>query len=118
MGRTESKGAFMNETNRPGAEAVDPGQALPKGSGRLRFFGEEFVLDTVSGLFYRLTPAAHFVLRAHERGVRFQQFPGLLRQRYGIDPASATRDVELLLNQMASMGLLDPPPQRTQEAGV
>lgn len=106
----------MKEKDGPATDAVDPGQALSKGSGRLRFFGEEFVLDTASGLFYRLTPAAHLVLKAHEQGLQTPQFPGLLQQRYGIDPASAARDVELLRNQMASMGLLDPQPQRVQEA--
>lgn len=109
----------MKDTNGPAADAAGPGQAPSKGSGRLRFFGEEFVLDTASGLFYRLTPAAHLVLQAHERGVRTRQFPGLLRQRYGIDAVSAARDVELLCNQMASLGLLDPKPQqRRQEAKV
>lgn len=106
----------MKDTNGPAADAAGPGQAPSKGSGRLRFFGEEFVLDTASGLFYRLTPAAHLVLQAHEQGVQTQQFSGLLQQRYGIDSASAARDVELLLNQMVSLGLLDPQPQRVQEA--
>jgi hypothetical protein len=111
----EPKGAFMNETNGQAAGALDLGQAPPGGSGRLQFFGEEFVLDKVSGLFYRLTPAAHLVLQAHEQGVQSQQFPGLLRQRYGIDPVSAARDVELLLNQMVSLGLLDQRPLPSQE---
>ena len=105
----------MNEKNGPATDAADPGPTLSKGSRRLQFFGEEFVLDTVSGLFYRLTPAAHLVLQAHEQGVQSQQFPGLLRQHYGIDPASAARDVELLLNQMVSLGLLDPQHERIQE---
>jgi len=105
----------MNKKNGQTVGAVDPGQSLTKRVGRLQFFGEEFVLDTVSGLFYRLTPAAHLVLRAHEQGVPTQQFSGILQQRYGIDPASAVRDVELLLNQMVSMGLLDQQPHRPQE---
>jgi len=106
----------MKETKGQCSQALSPGQATSNRVGRLQFFGEEFVLDTVSGLFYRLTPAAQLVLRAHEQGVQTQAFPGLLRQRYGIDLASAARDVELLLNQMASLGLLDPQPQRRQEA--
>lgn len=105
----------MKEKNGQATDAEDLGPTLSKGSRRLQFFGEEFVLDTVSGLFYRLTPAAHLVLQAHEQGLQRQQFPGLLKQHYGIDPASAERDVELLLNQMVSLGLLDQQPERLRE---
>ncbi|MDO9030862.1 MAG: PqqD family protein [Hydrogenophaga sp.] len=105
----------MNKKSGQATDAAEPGPTLSKGSRRLQFFGEEFVLDTVSGLFYRLTPAAHLVLRAYAEGVQSQQFPGLLKQHYGIDPASAARDIELLLNQMVSLGLLDPQHERIQE---
>jgi len=105
----------MHKKNGQATDAADPGPTQSKGLRRLQFFGEEFVLDTASGLFYRLTPAAHLVLQAHEQGLQSQQFPELLKQRYGIDPASAARDVELLLNQMTSLGLLHQQPERLQE---
>ncbi|MFW5331166.1 PqqD family protein [Hydrogenophaga sp. ZJX-1] len=105
----------MNKKNGQTTVTADPGQTVSRDSRRLQFFGEEFVLDTVSGLFYRLSPAAHLVLQAHEQGLQSPQFPELLTQHYGIDPASAVRDVELLLNQMTSLGLLHQQPKRLQE---
>jgi hypothetical protein len=30
---------------------------------KFRFYGDQFVLDTVSGNFYRVTPTAGFILR-------------------------------------------------------
>ena len=36
-----------------------------------------------------------------------RQFAQLIQERYGLDHASAVRDVELLLNQFVGPGLLD-----------
>jgi hypothetical protein len=36
-----------------------------------------------------------------------RQFAQLIQERYGLDHASAVRDVELLLNQFVRPGLLD-----------
>jgi hypothetical protein len=101
----------MNETEKNASAAVTENHGLLNDSGRLRFYAGAFVLDTVSGLFYRLTPAAYLLLQSHTAGVPTRQFAELLQQHYGIDSASATRDVELLLNQVASLGLLTKPSQ-------
>jgi hypothetical protein len=75
----------------------------------LRFYEGEFVLNTVSGLFYRLTPAASYLLHSLDAGVKIEQLAALIQTRYGVDKKSAVRDVELLLNQLAALGLLDQP---------
>ena len=73
----------------------------------LRFYRGGFVLDTASGMFYRLTPAADYLLRSYDAGMEVRQFAQLIQERYGLDHASAVRDVELLLNQFVGPGLLD-----------
>lgn len=73
----------------------------------LRFYSGGFVLNTASGMFYRLTPAADYLLRSYDAGMEVRQFPQLIQERYGLDHANAVRDVELLLNQFVGPGLLD-----------
>ena len=73
----------------------------------LRFYEGGFVLDTASGLFYRLTPVAEYLLRQYDAGTEVHDFAELIEARYGLDHASAVRDVELLLNQFAGPGLLE-----------
>ena len=72
-----------------------------------RFYPGGLVLDTVSGQFYRLTPAADYLLREYDAGADVRDFAGLIEARYGRDHASALRDVELLLNQFAGPGFLE-----------
>jgi hypothetical protein len=73
----------------------------------LSFYRGGFVLDTASGMFYRLTPAADYLLRSYDAGMEVRHFPDLIQERYGLDHACAVRDVELLLNQFVAPGLLD-----------
>ena len=75
----------------------------------LRFYPGGFVLDAASGLFYRLTPAADYLLRQYDAGTEVRDFADLVQARYGLDHASAVRDVELLLNQFAGPGFLERP---------
>lgn len=84
------------------AEPV-PGTHRLKG---LQFYPGGFVLDKASGLFYRLTPVADYLLRQYDAGTEVRDFADLIAARYGVDHASAVRDVELLLNQFAGPGLL------------
>ena len=83
-------------------DKVDAHHRLPA----LRFYEGEFVLNTVSGMFYRLTPAAGYLLRALDAGAEIGQLAALIQARYGVEQATAVRDTELLLNQLAVLGLL------------
>lgn len=95
----EEKGA--RKTGRESV-AVAPRRSQPKPSA-LRFYGDQFVFDTVSGMFYRLNPAACFILQALDTGVASGQLAGLLCARYGLDASTAARDVELFLNNLAAL---------------
>lgn len=72
-----------------------------------RFYDGAHVLNTASGMFYRLTPAADYLLRAYDAGAEIHQFADLIQGRYGVDHASAVRDVELMLNQFVALGFLN-----------
>lgn len=93
---------MAQRTARKHATAIAAGEACKK-SARLRFYGDEFVFDTVSGLFYRVSPSAAFMLRAMARGAAPGELADALCARYGIDRAVAMRDAELFLNDVASL---------------
>jgi transposase-like protein len=82
--------------------AAFPRRSQPPPSA-LRFYGDQFVFDTISGMFYRLNPAACFILQALDTGVAAGQLAGLLRARYELDAPTAARDVELFLNNLAAL---------------
>jgi hypothetical protein len=83
-----------------------PDVAVPPASG-LRFYGDEFVFDTRSGMFFRLSAAGSFILRSIIDGVSIADLPTAMQQRYGIDHAAATRDLQLFLNELAALEPLD-----------
>lgn len=81
-----------------------PPETSPKQTAStLRFYGDEFVFDIVSGMFYRMNRTACFILRALDVGANVRDLPKMLQSRYGLDRATATRDVELFLNDLASL---------------
>jgi len=88
------------------------GQGVPQGDGaelvrRYRFYGAQFLLDTVSGKFYRITPTAAFILRALIDGKNNVQLTEMVERRYGVDRARAGRDVELFLAELRSLGIIE-----------
>jgi len=74
---------------------------------KLRFYGDEFVFNTVSGMCYRITSTAGFILRSLVAGKKNEQLVDLIQARYGIDQTTAVRDIELLLNNLAELGIID-----------
>ncbi|HWM49018.1 MAG TPA: PqqD family protein [Xanthobacteraceae bacterium] len=87
-------------------------EAVAKRTGRLsklRFYGDQFVLDTVSGRFYRLTPVAGFVLKALIAGTEQDRLADVVAQTFGADRATAERDVELFLGELSSLELIEQP---------
>ena len=69
----------------------------------LRFYGDEFVFDTVSGMFFRLSATASFILRSIVEGMQLADLPAAMERRYGIDRATAARDVQLFLNELSAL---------------
>lgn len=74
---------------------------------KLRFYGDEFVFNTTSGMFYRITSSAGFLLQNLINGVGDDQLVTLFQNHYGIDRATAIQDVELLLNNLTELGVID-----------
>ncbi|GLR65552.1 hypothetical protein GCM10010909_02300 [Acidocella aquatica] len=87
------------------AEHASTVAALP--ASGLRFYGDEFVFDTKSGMFFRLSAVASFILRSIVGGVSIADLPAAMQQRYGIDHAMAARDVQLFLNELVALDPLD-----------
>ena len=72
----------------------------------LRFYGDEFVFNTTSGMFYRITSSAGFLLHHLIKGVDDDQLVTLFQEHYDIDRATAIQDVELLLNNLTELGVI------------
>ncbi len=73
----------------------------------LRFYGDEFIFDTVSGMFYRVSPTASFILRSLDHGIDPDKLAENVQQRYGVPRAAAIRDIELLRNDLTAIEPLD-----------
>ncbi len=93
----------MPQANQANLRAALPIARAKRRVSTLRFYGDEFVFDIVSGLFYRLNPTACFILRALDGGANSHELPKLLQTHYDLDHANATRDVELFLNDLATL---------------
>lgn len=95
--------AMVMSRIRPNVAAITPNGQLKQTPSTLRFYGDQFVFDTVSGMFYRMNPTACFILRALDAGVDSHELPALLQSNYTLDASTATRDVELFLNNLAAL---------------
>lgn len=85
------------------ATALLPDAKLLQAPSRLRFYRDEFVFDIVSGMFYRMSPTACFMLHALDNGADVHELPKLLQEQYALDRSTAARDVELFLNDLAAL---------------
>lgn len=72
----------------------------------LRFYGDGFIFDTVSGMFYRVSSTASFILRSLDSGIDPDTLAENVRQRYGVPRADALRDIELLRNDLTAIDVL------------
>jgi len=70
---------------------------------RLQFYGDEFVFDSVSGMFYRINPSACFMLKSLAAGTSVADLPARLQARYELDSATASRDAQLFLNSLTAL---------------
>ena len=83
------------------------GEAEPAQPLTLRFYGDEFIFDTASGMFFRISPTAGFIIRSLQTGMRADRLADEIQERYGISRSAALRDVELLRNDLAGIEALD-----------
>lgn len=92
--------AAKTRTGRPAAKAGSVPRRKPL---TLRFYGDEFIFDTVSGMFYRVSPTASFILRSLDAGTEPGKLADDVQERYGITRAAAVRDIELLRNDLTGI---------------
>jgi hypothetical protein len=76
-------------------------------AARYRFYGAQFLLDTISGKFYRVTSTAAFILRALMDGKDQAELPKIVERHFGIDRSRAARDVEIFLSELRSLGIIE-----------
>lgn len=74
---------------------------------KYRFYGDQFLLDTVSGNFYRVSPTAGFILRHLIGGETPAELVNVVAQRFKIDRARALRDIEMFTSELRSLGILE-----------
>ena len=73
---------------------------------RYRFYGDQFLLDTVTGNFFRVTPTAGFILRQLIAGKTTAELVNIVADHFKIDHARALRDVEMFTSELRSLGIL------------
>lgn len=74
----------------------------------LKFFGSEFVLNTATGMFYRVTPTAILILKALQQGADNGALAEVVQKHCTVSRMTAVRDIELLINELAARGILTP----------
>ncbi len=94
----------MNARKKSKVPVAKTGKAKPL---TLRFYGDEFIFDTTSGMFYRISASASFILRSLQAGMGPERLADEIQGRYGIPRAAAVRDIELLRNDLAGIEALD-----------
>ncbi len=72
----------------------------------LRYFGSEYVLNAETGMFYRVTPTAMMLLQAMSEGLDNERLVEAIQAHGAVDRLTATRDVELLINELSVRGIL------------
>lgn len=93
----------MVERDSPASPGRADGAGGPVPAETLRFYGEEFLFDTASGMFYRLSPTAAFIVRSLMDGADVCGLIDIMQKRYGIERVTASRDIELLLNDLTAI---------------
>lgn len=74
----------------------------------LKFYGSEFVLNTESGMFYRVSSTAILLLQAMEQGADSDGLIDIVQRHCLVSRPTAVRDVELLVNELSVRGILMP----------
>lgn len=96
----------MQKKSLKSASSKQRGNGGRKALQTLGFFGSEFVLNTETGMFYRVTPMAILLLQAIQQGADSGALAELVQQHCAVSRMTAVRDVELLINELSVRGIL------------
>ena len=83
-----------------------PAAEIPRAS-RFRFYNDQFLLDTVTGQFFRVSPPAGFIFRGLIQGNTGDKLIDIVKEHFGIDRPKAVRDVEMFLAELRSVGIIE-----------
>jgi hypothetical protein len=89
----------LGANNKPGADALCV--------SRFRFYSDQFMLDTVTGQFFRVSPPAGFIVKNLINGKKGDQLVDIVKNHFGIDRPKAIRDVEMFLAELRSVGIIE-----------
>ena len=82
------------------------------------FLDEELLLFSVTNqCLYRLNPTASYIWCLMEEGTDSAAIPGKMARAFGIDPLAAARDMEALIVEWLSAGLVSTPAQKNALMG-
>jgi hypothetical protein len=98
--RSKSKSRAIKSAAAAAEEANESAKRIPL---TLRFYGDEFVFDTVSGMFYVVSRTAGFIFRALDAGIPPDKLADEVQQRYGITRSAAARDIAHLLDNLSGI---------------
>ncbi len=76
-------------------------------ASRFRFYSDQFMLDTVTGQFFRVSPPAGFIFKNLIQGKSGEQLVDIVENHFDIDRPKAIRDVEMFLAELRSVGLIE-----------
>lgn len=83
-----------------------PARPQPNPLAHLHFYGDEFLLDARTGAFFRLSSSALFILQKIADGNSVHELTRSMTEAFGIEEKLAVRDIELLINELVSLGIL------------
>ena len=76
-------------------------------ASRFRFYNDQFLLDTVTGHFFRVSIPAGFILKNLIQGKSGEELVDIVQSHFAIDRAKAIRDVEMFLAELRSVGIVE-----------
>jgi len=76
-------------------------------ASRFRFYGDQFMLDTVTGQFFRVSPPAGFIFKNLIQGKKGDHLVDIVERNFGISRSKAVRDVEMFLAELRSVGIIE-----------
>lgn len=97
----------MNKKTLRQSSNIPGGKGLQNTNPPLKYYGSEFVLNSETGLFYRVTPVAILLLKAMVDGADNEALVDVVQRHCAISRSTAIRDVELLINELSVRGILN-----------
>lgn len=73
---------------------------------KIKFYGERFLFDSITGSFHRISDTAGFVIRELQRETKLLDIIDLFSKHYGISTKKAVADIEILISELIALNIL------------